>query len=215
MSPGPEKIYWKKVDEEASNRSSDIFKAAEVYRSMEDFVVLDLETTGFCANRGDRIIEVAIRKYKINKGEMQPGEALNTYVNPGRPISWRITDLTRITDDDVRDKPYIEELLPEISKFIAENIVVGHNISFDFRFLNPEMIRAGYDLVDPGKIIDTLKISRIMYGRKVKHTLADCARREQVNEFDASGYHSALHDVQVTAAMFFSMVKKIVNDRAR
>jgi len=210
---GPEGIQWKKVDKEASNSESDIFKALQVYKNIGDFVVLDLETTGFSAHRGDRIIEVAIRKYKIDKGEMLGGEAFNKYVNPGRPIPWRITKLTRISDNDVLDKPYIEKFLPNISKFIGDNIVVGHNLSFDFRFLNPVMAKAGFDPVDPEKIIDTLKISRIMYGRTVKHTLADCARREQADEFKLNGYHSALHDVRVTAAMFFSMVKKIVKGR--
>jgi DNA polymerase-3 subunit epsilon len=211
LSKGSEEIYWKKVDEEASKRSSDIFKAMQIFETMEDFIVLDLETTGFCANRGDRIIEVAFRKYKIDQGDMLAGEAFNKYVNPGRPIPRRITNLTRISDIDVRDKPYIDELLPEIAGFISEYKVVGHNVSFDFRFLNAEMTRAGFDLVNPEKIIDTLKISRTMYGRNVKHRLSDCARREKVDEFDAAVYHSALHDVQVTAALFFSMVKKIVN----
>ncbi len=204
-------ICWKKVDEETDKASSDIFKALQIFETMEDFVVLDLETTGFCANRGDRIIEVAIRKYKIDQGEILAGESFNKYVNPAKPIPRRITNLTRISDYDVRDKPHIEELLPEIAGFISDNKVVGHNVSFDFRFLNAEMTRAGFDLVDPEKIIDTLKISRTMYGRNVKHRLSDCARREKVDEFDTTEYHSALHDVQVTAAMFFSMVKKIVN----
>ena len=215
MTIVPEGIYWKKVGKEVSNASSDLFKAMQVYQTVGDFVVLDLETTGFSANGGDRIIEVAIRKYKIDGGEMRSGEFLNTYVNPERPIPWRITDLTRICDNDVRGKPCIEELLPEISGFIADNMVVGHNVSFDFRFLNAEMTQAGYDLVDPENIIDTLKISRAMYGRKVKHSLAHCARRERVNEFKPSGYHSALHDVRVTAAMFFSMIKKVVKGRVR
>ena len=206
-------IDWERVKENRLDENSDISRALEIYRSNGSFIVLDTETTGFCAGKGDRIIEVAFQRYEIDGGALREGEIFNSYVDPMRPIPWKITGLTRIADRDVIGKPRIGELLPDICRFMGEYPLIGHNLSFDLRFLNPVMVEAGYDLIDGNKTIDTLKISRIMYGRNRKHTLRDCCMRETVDAFSGAGYHSALHDVKVTAEVFFSLLKKIVKGK--
>ena len=205
-------VNWKKVTEKARDITSDVSKVLHILGNKKSFVVLDTETTGFCANRGDKIIEVAFQKYEIHGDTLREGGVFHSYVDPQRFIPWKITDLTGITDEDIQNKPFIEELLPEITRFMGENYIVGHNVSFDFRFLNREMDEAGYPRIKGERIVDTLKISRIMYGRDKRHRLADCARREKINKFSQDEYHSAVHDVKATAEIFFSMIKKLAEE---
>jgi len=202
-------INWGKVKEKARDPRSDISKAFRIVTRGKQFIVLDTETTGFCANRGDKMIEVAFQKYYIRNDELREGDVFQSYVDPERFIPYNITNLTRITNEDVQNKPVIEELLPDIIRFIGKSYVVGHNVAFDLRFLHREMDEAGYDRFKGKKIVDTVKISRQMYGRERKHKLLTCARREGIERFSKEHYHSALHDVQVTAGVFFSMLKKI------
>jgi len=208
-----EPIDWAKVKANELDEGSDISKALEIYRSNGSFIVFDTENTGFCAGKGDRIIEVAFQKYVIDGGTLEEGEILNSYIDPERPIPWKITGLTRITEHHVKGKPRIEEMLPDICRFMGDDPLIGHNLSFDLRFLNPVMVEEGYEIIQGDKIIDTLRISRIMYGRDRKHTLQNCSVRENVDAFSRAGYHSALHDVKVTAEVFFSMLKKLVKGK--
>ena len=65
------------------------------------YVVFDVETTGFNAGGGDQIIEVGAVK-------LFNGEIIDTFselINPGRPLEKRITELTGITDEMLKDKP--------------------------------------------------------------------------------------------------------------
>ena len=204
-------INWKKVKEKARDPLSDISRALLIVARGKQFIVLDTETTGFCANRGDKMIEVAFQKYSIRKDELIEGEIFQSYVDPERFIPYNITNLTRITNEDVQNKPVIEELLPDIVRFIGKSHVVGHNVAFDLRFLYRVMDEAGYDRFKGKRIVDTVKISRLMYGRERKHKLLDCARREGIERFSKDNYHSALHDVQVTAGVFYSMVRKMAD----
>jgi len=63
-------------------------------------------------------------------------------------------------------------------------------------------------------MIDTLVISIVLYGRRSAESLAEynsrhCAMRGRSKSFDLSDYHSALHDVGVTAELFLSMMREV------
>ena len=94
--------------------------------------------------------------------------------------------------------------------------MVGHNIErFDVPFLNNDLRRKGRPVVDQKRVVDTLNISRMMYGRKptehIKHhNLRSCAMRERSPSYTSSGHHSAGQDVEVTAEVFASMMGKVV-----
>ncbi len=96
-----------------------------------EYVVLDLETTWLIPYR-EWITEIAAIKCKNWKilGEFQ------TLINPERHIPNWIVRLTWITNEMVADAPTINEVMPNFSEFLGNDIIVGHNVSFDFRFLN-------------------------------------------------------------------------------
>ena len=83
-------------------------------------------------------------------------------------------------------------------------------------FLNHDLAGNGLPTVDPARVIDTLKISRDLYGNRsadalTNHNLKSCAMRERSPTYSSKGHHRADHDVKVTAEVFASMMEKVLN----
>ena len=96
----------------------------------DTYVSIDLETTGLNPKR-DRIIEIgAIR---VEQGQI--AEEFSTFVDPGRKLEERITELTGIRDEDLADAPQLDEVFPKLLKFMGELPLLGHSILFDYSFL--------------------------------------------------------------------------------
>lgn len=102
--------------------------------SMYDtYVSIDLETTGLNPKR-DRIIEIgAIR---VEQGQIV--EEFSTFVDPGRKLEERITELTGIRDEDLTDAPQLDEVFPKLLEFMGELPLLGHSILFDYSFLKKQ-----------------------------------------------------------------------------
>ena len=119
----------------------------------DTYVSIDLETTGLNPKR-DRIIEIgAIR---VEQGEIT-GD-FSTFVNPGRKLEERITELTGIREEDLVDAPELDEVFPQLLEFMGELPLLGHRILFDYSFLK----KAAVDrkLTFERSAVDTLKIAR-------------------------------------------------------
>ncbi len=95
-----------------------------------EFSVLDFETTGTSGVK-NRAIEIGIVRVKNS----QILETFQTFINPGCLIPFYITNLTGITNEDVYDAPFFEEITSQIVDFIGDSILVAHNMPFDFSFL--------------------------------------------------------------------------------
>jgi predicted DnaQ family exonuclease/DinG family helicase len=104
--------------------------------TLEQFVSIDLETTGLKAGV-DEIIEVGIAKFDLlgNYQEFQ------TLVRPESRLTRFISDLTGLTDKDLRDAPMFDEVRTEVMDFIGGLPIIGHNIQFDIDFLKAQGIR--------------------------------------------------------------------------
>lgn len=96
---------------------------------------LDTETTGFSPGAGDTIVEVAIVD---DLGR----PVIDTLVNPRRPIPWQAINVHGISDDMVRGKPTLEQLLPRIRDVIAGEQVVIYNAKFDTPFFPGQLRQA-------------------------------------------------------------------------
>src|SRR5699024_12084086 len=64
-------------------------------------------------------------------------------INPKVPIPNRITALTGLSDEDVKDSPTFEEVAPDIFKLLKNRVFIAHNVNFDLTFLNREFKRIG------------------------------------------------------------------------
>ena len=122
-----------------------------------DYVVFDTETTGLYPEH-DRIIEISAIKYKNSKKV----DTFSTLVNPEVPITSFITDLTGITNNDLKDKPLISEVLPQFFEFIEDYTLAAHNAPYDIKMLASECYRNNIPLCD-NKIVDTVTLAKRLF----------------------------------------------------
>ena len=158
-------------------------------RLTDDFVVFDIETTGF-SPVNNRIIEIGA--VKVSGGEVV--ERFSTFVNPKVPIPFEIEKLTSIRDDMVMDAPVIEEVLPEFLAFCDGCVLVAHNANFDMSFIMENARRQG--LPNEFTFVDTVGISRVLLPNQSKHTLDAVAKTLNIS---LENHHRAVDDAECTA----------------
>ena len=120
---------------------------------MNSYVSIDLETTGLNPGR-DKIIEIGA--VKVLDGER--AGTFSSLVNPGRKLEPGITELTGIREEDLRDAPYIEDVLEGVLDFLGDLPLLGHSILFDYSFLKKAAVNAKKTFEK--QAVDTLKIAR-------------------------------------------------------
>ncbi len=157
-----------------------------------NMIVFDVETTGI-SPLNDRIIEIGA--IKIRGGKIT--SELSTLVNPGVCIPPRITDITGITDAMIANQPRIEEVLPEFLAFCEEDIILGHNISFDYSFIKASCVKEG--LAFNKQAVDTLTIARKFLKGLPSRSLGGLCEHYNISLTQA---HRAVHDARATYALF-------------
>ena len=168
-----------------------------------EYVVFDLETTGFNAAGGDSIIEIGA--VKLKNGEIT--SKFDMLIKPPNPISERITSVTSITNEMVADCPNEEEAVKEFIKWAGDLPMVAHNAKFDTSFI--EMAYKKYHLGEyKNVVIDTLALSRLLDQDASRHGLSAITKRYGV-EFDEESHHRGDYDALATALVFHKMLKKL------
>ena len=177
---------------------------------VNSYISIDLETTGLNPKL-DRIIEIGA--VKVLDGQI--ADTFETLVNPGRKLEERITELTGITDADLEDKPYIEDVLPELMQFMEMNgassgdaptveagqsaqeiPLLGHSILFDYSFLKKAAVDRKMKLEKWG--VDTLKIARKYLPDLPHRSLGYLCNYYQIPH----KAHRALNDAEATHLLY-------------
>lgn len=161
-----------------------------------DFVVFDIETTGF-SPVNNRIIEIGA--VKVAKGEIV--DRFSTFVNPDVPIPFEIEKLTGINDGMVMDAPFIEQVLPEFLAFCGDAVLVAHNANFDMSFMKENALRQ--KIKKKFTYVDTVGIARILLPHQAKHTLDAVAKTMGVS---LENHHRAVDDAEATAEIFIKFI---------
>lgn len=165
------------------------------------YSVVDLETSGTNVAHGDRIIQVGIVL-------MQDGKIINqfaTLVNPRRPIPHAVTQLTGISNNDVKKAPLFDDVAGTIYSLLTNTTFVAHNVNFDFPFLNAEFQRAGYPELRISAI-DTVTLSQILLPTQKSFRLRDLTMTLKI-EHDHP--HSAISDAEATAKLLAILLGKL------
>ncbi len=158
-----------------------------------DYVVFDIETTGLSPLH-DKIIEIGAVKYSGG----QAIETFSTFVNPERPISAEITELTGISNEMVADAPLPDAVLRDFQSFIEDCILVAHNANFDCGFIRHNFKKL-LNIPLKNKSLDTLQLARVLLPDLKNHKLGTLT---DALEIKLEHHHRALDDAQATCDIF-------------
>ena len=181
-----------------------LFRGLEINNC--SFVILDTETTGLEASKGDKIISLAA--LKIRNSLIQENEFLDELINPERDIPWESVKIHHITDEHVRGKPTLPELQSKINLFLKKSILIGHNIEFDKKFIYQDA--ANSDLSRRMKkitSIDTIYLTAALYPDLENYDLSYLCEHFNIRTNDQIR-HSALGDCWITARLFLHLLNK-------
>ena len=169
------------------------------------YVVFDFETTGFNAGGKDSIIEIGAVK-------IFNGEIVDTYdelINPGHKLEAKITEVTNITDEMLKDKDNEENAIKRFIEWFSDLPMVAHNAKFDVSFL--ERCYQKYNLGEfKNPVIDTLELSRVLDNNYARHSLSALVKRYDV-DWDENAHHRADYDARGTAFVLHKMLKKLAS----
>lgn len=168
------------------------------------YIVFDLETTGLSA-ANERITEIGA--VKVENGEVL--ESFDLFVNPGKHIPEKITELTSITDEMVADAPSEKEALEQFFRFCGGcDLLVAHNADFDMGFLRAACRRVGRE--EELTSIDTLVMVRAMFPSLKNFKLDTIAAQLKVEQ---KHHHRADDDARVLALIFIKLLETLKAER--
>lgn len=179
------------------------YKGKSLINFPDSYCVVDLETTGLDSNY-DEIIEISAIKVINNNivdkfsslARLEHTDYLNDY----------IVKLTGITNDMLKKSSSLENVLTDFLNFIENDIVVGHNVNFDIRFLYDNCF---YYFKKPftNDYIDTMRISRKLLPDLNNHKLKTISKYFNI---DYSNAHRGLADCNITYNCFNSLKEKAI-----
>lgn len=171
--------------------------------TLQDFVVLDVETTGLDPAAGHEVIEIGAQKIH---GRMMVGEFV-CLVKPSRPIPLDAiafhakNGLTQeLLEREGKDQAAV---IPELVAFIGSAVIVAHNAPFDIGFINSHLVKLGQPPLT-NQVIDTLEIAK-RYLILASYKLSNVAAYLKVAQPSA---HRALVDVITTRDVFYRLIER-------
>lgn len=167
----------------------------------EEYIVVDLETTGMSPYQGCEIIEIGVTE--IKKSEIKLN--YSRLIKPKGIIPTQISQLTNITNEMVENEKTIEEVLPKFREYIGDKVLIAHNAKFDIVFLNFYLSKLNLPLVE--NYICTLEMLKknknYTQKRKSLSVVCEYYRIENLNA------HRAYADTFATAKLFLKIREEI------
>ncbi|KGM94191.1 PolC-type DNA polymerase III [Clostridium botulinum] len=163
----------------------------------DTFVVFDLETTGF-SSEYDKIIEIGA--VKIKHGNII--DSFSTFVNPEIKIPYNITELTSITNDDVKNADTINSVLPKFMEFCGDSVLVAHNANFDMSFIRKNCNDLNMDI--NYTIMDTVPLAKFLFPELKRYKLNTIAKHLGVS---LENHHRAVDDAKATGDILLCCFK--------
>lgn len=170
---------------------------------LRDYTVLDLEMTGLNAKH-HKILEAAAVKVR----DQEIVDSFSMLIHQEMPLEEEIVRLTGITDEMLRDAPGEEEVLTEFFAFLGEDVLVGHNVIFDYGFLKQAAVNRKLSFERKG--VDTLKIARRCLPSEQKKDLGTLCK---LMEIPMEHHHRALEDVKATRRLYEKLEREFEKEQ--
>ena len=166
-------------------------------QGLQDFVCIDLETTGLNPKR-DRIIEIGAVKVRNGKKEA----IFQQLIDPKQQLEERVELLTGISSEELEGQPTIQEVLPVLKEFLGEDVLLGHRVLFDYSFLKRAFTNEKISFERKG--IDTLKLARQFVTDSESKKLESLCQHYGIKH----QAHRALGDALATVELYQILVDK-------
>ena len=158
----------------------------------KSYIAFDIETTGLNPQEHE-ILEIGA--LKVREGKV--AERFIEFIKPEFGIPAEITGLTGIREEMVEGARSCQEVLSDFVKFCQEDILIGHNVQFDFSFIWNHAHKNGYMFEHQG--IDTLKIAKAVHPSMPSKRLGALCEHYQIQNHSE---HRAYHDALATAKLY-------------
>ena len=159
---------------------------------IKNYVSLDLETTGLDAKK-NKILEIGAVKVR----DFEVVDTFSRLINPGVVVDERITEITGITNEMVENEPYVDEVLPKFIDFCGDDVIIGHNMLFDYSFLKRNAINR--NLTFDHLTLDSLKIARKYLGHLESRSLEFLCKYYGIED---DNHHRAYNDALATHELY-------------
>ena len=172
--------------------------------SEQTFCVMDTETTGLNYKKGDQIIQIGA--VKVNNNHILKDKTYDQLIDPEINIPTESTLIHGIKPQDILDKPKIREIEHEFSKFIGSDVIVGHNIDFDYGLIKKTIPYSELNLkFKTNPILDTLSLTIGLFPELKSYELTFLCELFQIRK---EKRHTALGDSLMTAELLIILLKK-------
>lgn len=159
---------------------------------LKSYIAFDLETTGLNPQENE-IIEIGA--LKVREGKVV--DRFMEFIHPLSPISSSISELTGITNEMVANARSCEQVVPDFLDFCEDDILIGHNVMFDYSFTKCSASKCGLSFEKKG--LDTLKIARKVHKDFPSKSLGALCDYYHIENKSA---HRAYHDALATAKLY-------------
>lgn len=173
-----------------------------------EYVVLDLETTGLYADEGDEIIEIGAVRIQ----SLEIVDEFQSFVKPIKPIPGASTAVHGIRDEDVKNAPPIEKILPEFHSFCGNRIWVAQNARFDMSFILRDLQKIGMRMPQ-NVVVDTIGLSKMLFPYENSHNLDVLMARLGLAK--TGDRHRSLDDCRYTASVLIEFLKMLEKQNVR
>ena len=163
-------------------------------------IVFDTETTGFSFADGDRMVEIGCVEM-INR--VEPGRTFHAYFHPERTMPPGAQAIHGLSDAFLSDKPLFGHRVDDLLDFLGDSPLVAHNASFDFGFINGELVRCGRGAINLERMVDTIVLARTRHPG-AKHSLDALCTRYGIGRSHRT-LHGALLDAQLLAQVYVEL----------
>ena len=164
---------------------------------ISDYIAIDLETTGIRLSK-DKIIEVGLLKVK----DSHIIDTFSCVINPDMQVDDKILELTKISENELRNAKRIYEVINHIVDFCEDYVLLGHNTIFDYSFVKKEANRVGLEFEKRG--IDTYKLCKKVLPENVRKNLTDACSYFGIERKNS---HRAFSDAFYTHVLFQEIIK--------
>lgn len=164
-------------------------------------IVLDTETTGLDALRGDRLVEIGCVEMF---NHMPTGQTYHVYINPERDMPQEAFAVHGLSSEFLADKPLFAAVAEDFLAFIADAPLIIHNASFDIGFINMELDRVKRAAIPRERLVDTLLLARRKHPG-VSNRLDDLCSRYAIDNSRRTK-HGALLDAELLAEVYIDLI---------